>query len=180
MGLACAVVLGVFAARIGPDVVLAPFCVFGVSLVAISFVDVERYVIPKRLVYSTLALVVPLLVLSSALDHRWESLERAGIAGALAFVTFLVLHLALPRGMGYGDVRLAGLVGISTGWLGVGHAFVAFFASFLLGAVFGVAVMLVSGRDRKTRIPFGPFLAAGAVFSVVWGTPIAGALFHRP
>jgi leader peptidase (prepilin peptidase) / N-methyltransferase len=180
MGVVCSVVLGAFAARIGSDIVLAPFCLFGLSLVAISFVDIERYVIPKRIVYPTLAVIVPFLVLSSAVDDRWDSLERAGMAGAFAFLAFLALHLALPRGMGYGDVRLAGLIGLTIGWLGVGHAFVAFSASFLLGALFGVTVMVVSGQGRKTRIPFGPFLAAGAVFSVIWGNPIAGALFHRP
>jgi leader peptidase (prepilin peptidase) / N-methyltransferase len=180
MGIVCGAVLGAFAASIGADVVLAPFSVFGLSLVAISFVDVERYLVPNRIVYPTLAVAAPLLVLSSAVDHRWESSERAALAGAVSFAAFLLLHLAVPRGMGYGDVRLAGLVGMTVGWLGLGHAFVAFFSAFVLGALFGAAVMVVTGHGRKTRIPFAPFLAAGAVLSVVWGTPIAGALFHRP
>ncbi|MGD0320512.1 MAG: A24 family peptidase [Acidimicrobiales bacterium] len=179
LAVVCACVLGAFAARLGDDVALAPFALLGIALVAISAVDLERFLIPNRIVYPTIALVAPLLVVSSAVDNRWGSLARAAIAGAAAFVGFLAVHVLVPRGMGYGDVRLAGLVGLSTGWLGLGHAFVAFFEAFVLGAVIGIAVMIATGGGRKTRIPFGPFLAAGAVLSVLWGGPLAHALFHR-
>lgn len=174
-----AAVLGAMAARIGDDVVLAAYAVLGLSLVAISAVDLERFLIPNRLVYPTAALVGPLLVVSSAVDHRWGSLARAAIAAAAAFVGFLAVHLAVPQGMGFGDVRLAALVGLASGWLGLGHAFVAFFAAFVLGAAVGVGVMVTGHGGRKTRIPFGPFMAVGAVIAVVWGNPLAHALFHR-
>jgi len=179
LGVVSAVVLGAFAARIGDDVVLAAYAVFGLSMVAMSAVDLERQIIPNRLVYSTLALLVPLFVLSAAVDDRWGSLARAAIAGVAAFVGFLVVHLAVPRGMGFGDVRLAGVIGFTTGWLGLGHAFVAFFTAFVLGALIGMGAVVVSGAGRKTRIPFGPFLAAGAVLTVLWGDPVARALFHH-
>jgi leader peptidase (prepilin peptidase) / N-methyltransferase len=179
LAVVCAAVLGAFAARLGADVVLAAFAVLGVALVAISAVDLERFIIPNRIIYPTLALLVPLLVVASAVDHRWGSLARAAIAGGVAFCGFFALHLAVPRGMGFGDVRLAGVVGLGTGWLGLGHAFVAFFAGFVFGAVIGLVVMAVTGGGRKTKIPFGPFLAAGAVVSVVWGGPVAHALFHH-
>ncbi len=179
LGVVSALVLGAFAARIGDDVVLASYAVFGLSMVAMSAVDLERQIIPNRLVYGTLALLVPLFVLSAAVDGRWGSLARAAIAGAAGFVGFLLVHLAVPRGMGFGDVRLAGIIGFATGWLGLGHAFVAFFAAFVLGALVGIGAMMVSGAGRKTRIPFGPFLAAGAVLTVLWGDPLARTLFHH-
>jgi leader peptidase (prepilin peptidase) / N-methyltransferase len=178
LAIVSALVLGLFAAHFGADVVLAPYAVFGLSMVAISAVDLERWIIPNRIIYPTLALLIPLFVLASAVDHRWGSLGRAAIAGAAAFVGFLVLHLIVPRGMGFGDVRLAGVIGLATGWLGLGHAFVGFFAGFVLGAVIGIAFMVATGGGRKTKIPFGPFLAAGAVVSIVWGSPAAHALFH--
>jgi leader peptidase (prepilin peptidase)/N-methyltransferase len=174
-----AAVLGAFAARLGADVVLAAYAVFGLSMVAISAVDLERYIIPNHIVYPTLALMIPLFVVASAVDHRWGSLGRAAIAGAVAFIGFFVLTLVYPAGMGFGDVRLAGVIGVALGWLGLGHAFVGFFAGFVLGAVIGLIVIAATGGGRKTRIPFGPFLAAGAVLSIVWGTPAANALFHR-
>ncbi|HLX89155.1 MAG TPA: A24 family peptidase [Acidimicrobiales bacterium] len=179
LALVSAAVLGGLAARIGDDVVLAAYAVLALSLVAISAIDLERFIIPNRLVYPTLAVVAPLFVVASAVDDRWGSLARAAIAGAAAFVGFFAVHLAVPRGMGFGDVRLAGVIGLATGWLGLGHAFVAFFAAFLLGAVIGIGVMVASGGGRKTRIPFGPFMAAGAVVAVLWGNPVAHALFHH-
>jgi leader peptidase (prepilin peptidase)/N-methyltransferase len=153
--------------------------VFGLSMVAISAVDLDRWIIPNHIVYPTLAVLIPLFVLSSAVDHQWGSLGRAAICGAVAFLGFFVLHVAVPKGMGFGDVRLAGVIGLATGWLGFGHAFVGFFAGFLLGAVVGIVFIVISGGDRKTKIPFGPFLAAGAVVSIGWGSPAAHALFHR-
>jgi len=174
-----ALVLGAMAARIGDDVVLAAYAALGLALVAISAVDLERFLIPNRMVYPTVAVVAPLLVVASAVDDRWGSLARAAIAAGVAFVAFLVVHLAVPHGMGFGDVRLAVVVGLASGWLGLGHAFVAFFSAFVLGAAVGVGVMAAGRAGRKTRIPFGPFMAAGAVLSVVWGNPLANALFHR-
>ncbi|HUY22288.1 MAG TPA: A24 family peptidase [Acidimicrobiales bacterium] len=174
-----AAVLGSMAARIGADAALAPFAVLGLSLVAISAVDLERQIIPNRLIYPTLALLIPLLVVASAVDHRWGALTRAAIAGGGAFAAFYAVHIAVPRGMGFGDVRLAGVIGAATGWLGLGRAFVGFLAAFVLGSVLGVVAMAVTGAGRKTKIPFGPFLAAGAWLTVLWGGPVAHALFQR-
>ena len=179
LGIVSAAVLGGFAWRLGADVALAAFAVLGLGLVAMSAVDLERYIIPNRILYPTAALVAPLLVVASAVDSRWGSLGRAAIAAAAAFAAFLAVHLAVPHGMGFGDVRLAGLIGGATGWLGLGHAFVGFFAAFVLGAVVGIGVMAAGRGGRKTRVPFGPFMAVGAVVTVVWGNPLTNALFHR-
>jgi leader peptidase (prepilin peptidase)/N-methyltransferase len=174
-----ALVLAGFAVRFGADPVLAAYAVFGLSMVAISAVDLERWIIPNHIIYPTLALLLPLFVVASAVDDRWGSLGRAAASGAAAFAGFYILHLVVPRGMGFGDVRLAGVIGLATGWLGYGHAFVGFFSAFVLGSVVGIVVIVVTGGDRKSRIPFGPFLAAGAIVSIIWGNPAAHALFHR-
>ena len=179
LAVAGAAVLGGFAARIGADTSLAAYAVFGLALVAIAAVDVERQIIPNRIVYPALGIMVPLLVVASAVDDRWGALGRAAIGGAGAFAAFYAVHVAVPRGMGFGDVRLAGVIGVATGWLGYGPLFIAFLAAFVLGALIGVVAMAVTGAGRKTRIPFGPFLAAGAVVAVLWGAPLAHALFHR-
>lgn len=174
-----AVVLGVLSARFGADVALAAYAVFGVALVAVSAVDIERYIIPNRMIYPALAVVGPLLVLSSGVDHRWASLARAAIAGAVGFGAMLAVHVAYPKGMGFGDVRLAGLVAFAAGWLGLGHAFVAFFVAFVSAAVVGIAVMVATGQGRRTRLYFGPFLALGGFVAVVWGGPLTDLLLRR-
>ncbi len=79
--------------------------------------------------------------------------------------------------MGFGDVRLAGLLGAGLGWLSLLHVYVGFLAAFAFGAVYGVVLMVAKGTGRKTKLPFGPALVAGAMVGVLWGTPIIHAIF---
>ena len=101
---------------------LPAYCVLGASLVAISAIDVKHMRIPTAIVYVTAALGAPLLVLASAGTHRWSALASAAIGGASAFAAFFTLFYAVPRGIGFGDVRLAGLCGGFLGWMGYREA----------------------------------------------------------
>ena len=143
----------------------------------VSITDLSHRLVPRRLVYPALALIAPLLVVASAADHRWQALGGAAIAGAAAFAVFFAVWWFVPRGMGFGDVRLAGLVGTALGWLGLVHLYVGFLTAFLAGAVFGVVLMVARGTGRKTRLPFAPALSVGAVIGVLWGAAIIGAWF---
>jgi leader peptidase (prepilin peptidase)/N-methyltransferase len=179
---AAAVVTGALfagaAAHFGRDLVLAPFCVFFALLVVISVTDLSHRLVPRRLLYPALVLIAPLLVATSAVDHSWNSLTGSVIAGATAFILFFGVWWFVPRGMGFGDVRLSGVIGLSVGYLSLLHTYVAFLAGFVIGMLFGLALMGVSSAGRKTRIPFAPSLAAGAVLAVFWGGHIAQGLFH--
>ncbi|MBV8160789.1 MAG: prepilin peptidase, partial [Acidimicrobiia bacterium] len=155
------------ALRFGLDWVLPAYLVFFASLVAITFIDLEHYIIPNRVLYPTLYIVVPLLVVSAAGSGEWDSLRRALIGGAAAWLFFLLLHLVQPRGMGFGDVRLSFLLGLMLGWLGLRQVFLGVFLGFALGSLVGIVLMLLRRRGRKDHIPFGPFLAAGAVLAVL-------------
>jgi leader peptidase (prepilin peptidase)/N-methyltransferase len=169
---------GAEAAHFGRDLIVAPFCVFFAMLVAVSMTDLSHRLVPRRLVYPAMVAVAALLVATSAVDHRWHSLVGSVIAGAVAFGLFFAIWWFVPRGMGYGDVRLAGAIGFTVGYLSLLHAYVAFLAGFLVGTVFGLIVATASSSGRKTRIPFGPSLAVGAAFAVLWGGTVAHTLFH--
>jgi leader peptidase (prepilin peptidase) / N-methyltransferase len=162
------------ALRFGPDWALPAYLVFFASLVAITFIDLEHYIIPNRVLYPTLFIAVPLLVLAAAAQGEWGNLGRALIGAAVAWVFFLVLHLVSPRGMGFGDVRLSFLLGLFLGWLDLRHVFLGVFFGFLLGSIVGLVLMALRRRGRKDHIPFGPFLAVGAVVAVLAGSPILG------
>jgi leader peptidase (prepilin peptidase)/N-methyltransferase len=166
------------AVHFGRDLVLAPYCAFFAMLVVISVTDLSHRLVPRRLIYGGLALITPLLVASAAVDDTWHSLTGAVIAGAVAFGLFFALWWFIPRGMGFGDVRLAGAIGLTTGYLSLLHAYVAFLSGFVVGMLFGLAMMAVSSAGRKTRIPFAPSLSAGAVVAVFWGAQVAHGLFH--
>jgi prepilin signal peptidase PulO-like enzyme (type II secretory pathway) len=170
--------LGAAAAHFGRDLILAPFCVFFALLVAVSVTDLSHKLVPRRLIYAGLALIVPLLVASAGVDGVWHNLTGSAIAGAVSFGLFFAVWWFIPRGMGFGDVRLAGAIGLTVGYLSLLHAYVAFLAGFVAGMVFGLAMMVVSSAGRKTRIPFAPSLAVGAVIAVFWGGHLAHGLFH--
>jgi leader peptidase (prepilin peptidase)/N-methyltransferase len=165
------------AGHFGPHVVLAPFCAFFALLVTVSFTDLSHRLVPRWLVYGGIAVIVPLLVATSAVDHSWNPLSGSAIAGAVAFGLFFAVWWFVPRGMGYGDVRLAGVIGVTVGYLSLLHAYIAFLAGFVIGLVFGLGVLATSDTGRRTRIPFAPSLALGAVVGVLWGGHLAQAIF---
>ena len=82
--------------------------------------------------------------------------------------------------MGLGDVRLAALIGAGLGWLGLLHVYVGFVVGFLAGALFGIVVMAARGTGRKTKLPFAPALAIGAVVGVLRGSAARERLAPRP
>jgi leader peptidase (prepilin peptidase)/N-methyltransferase len=167
------------AVRFGADWALPAFCIFLAALLAISIVDLEHYIVPNRIIYPTLSLCIPLLVVAAAASHRWDWLGEAAVGGVAGFVGLLVIHVIQPRGMGFGDVRLAGVIGLMLGWLGLSHVVLALFLGFVMAAVIGVALIVTKVRSRKDAIPFGPFLAAGAAIGVFFGNPLLQAYLHR-
>jgi leader peptidase (prepilin peptidase)/N-methyltransferase len=176
--LATGVLFGAAAWHFGPDAIVAPFCVFFAMLVVVSTTDLSHNLVPRRIIYMALALIVPLLVLTSAVDHRWHSLAGSAEAGGVAFGLFFAVWWFFPRGMGFGDVRLASVIGVTVGYLSLLHAYMAFLAGFVTGMLFGLAALAATSSGRKTRIPFAPSLAVGAVFGVLWGGQVAHSLFH--
>ncbi|WP_250287699.1 prepilin peptidase [Streptomyces atroolivaceus] len=96
----------------------------------------------------------------------WISALFGGVAlGGFYFLLFLIN----PNGMGFGDVKLALALGVALGWYGWAVLFAGGFAGFLFGAVYGAGLMLVRRAGRKTGIPFGPFMIAGALCGLVFG-----------
>jgi leader peptidase (prepilin peptidase)/N-methyltransferase len=170
-----AVLFAAAAVRFGASWQLPAFCIFFASLLAVSVIDLDLYIIPNRVVYPTLFITAPLLALAAAAEGTWGQLRNAAIGGAVGFGLLLVIHVAMPRGMGFGDVRLAGVIGMMLGWLGLGYLFLGLFLAFLLAAVIGVVLIATRLRTRKDAVPFGPFLASGAVLAALWGHAILRA-----
>ena len=160
------------ALRFDADWALPAFLLFFAALLAISMIDLEHYIVPNRIVYPTLFAAVPLLAVAALLDGTWGALGTA-LLGALAAGTgLLVIHLISPRGMGFGDVRLAVVLGLFLGWIDLAHVALGLFLGFLLGAVGGVGLIALRLKRRKDHVPFAPFLALGAVVAVMAGNPI--------
>ncbi len=167
-----AVLFAAVGARFAHSWALPAYLVLTAALVALSAIDLEHYILPNRILYPTDGAAVVLLAVASAATHDWGAFGRALIAGSVAFAVFFVIHIVSPRGMGFGDVRLAFLLGLALGWLGWGEVAGGLFAGFLFGAVIGAALIAVKVRGRKQQIPFGPFLATGTMTFVLFGSPL--------
>lgn len=139
-------------------------CVFVSTLLVVTLTDLEDRIIPNRVLLASLVAAIAL----SALANEGDLVERAD-AGAIAFVILFAAALLYGRGMGMGDVKLAGLMGV---YLGRAVA-PALFAAFLSGAIFGLGLMALRGADaRKQAVPFGPFLALGGLVGLFAGDEI--------
>ena len=140
-------------------------------LIPIALIDLDYRIIPNRITLpSALAAIALGLVL------RPSGVPEQLIAGAAAAVFLLVFVLAYPRGMGMGDVKLAGVLGLFLGrYVGV-----ALLAGVLAGTLVGVAIMMRRGVQdgRKTALPFGPFLALGGIVALFAGEPILHWYLH--
>ena len=169
---ACGLLWAAATLRFGADWALPAYLVFFTSLLTISVIDFDLHIIPNRLVYPTIFVSVPLLALAAAADGDWAQFRRALLGAALAWLGLLVVHLVSPAGMGFGDVRLAFVLGLFLGWLSLRHVLTGVFLGFLLGAVIGVGLVVLRIRSRKDAVPFGPFLAGGAILAVLFGDEI--------
>jgi leader peptidase (prepilin peptidase) / N-methyltransferase len=170
--LGCAALFAAIGARFAHSWALPAFLLFGAALLAISIIDLEHYIIPNRIVYPVGFASVPLLALAAGLEGEWWWFARALIGAACAFSALFVIHVASPRGMGFGDVRLSFVLGLYLGYLGALDVTFGLFLGFMYGAVIGVALMAFRKRGRRQHIPFGPFLAAGTLTIVLVGGPI--------
>lgn len=148
---------------------LLAFLPFLWVLVALSLIDLEHKLLPNAIVYPAILVGIPLLALVAALGPGLDAWVRGLLGMAAGAGGFLVIALISPAGMGMGDVKLAGLIGLFLGYLGWGRLALAFFAAFAAGSVVGIALMIAGRAGRKTAIPFGPFLAFGALLSALVG-----------
>lgn len=151
-------------------VLLAPFLAL---LAGISVIDLRHYRIPNRLVYPAVLLAGAYVVVGD-LAGAPLSATGAGIGLLVYGVGLLIVALIAPKGMGMGDVKLAGLIGLVLGAVDLPLVAVAAGAGIMLGGV-GAIVALALGAGRKTRIPYGPFMAGGAAIAVFVGDAIVDA-----
>jgi len=149
--------------------VLVAFLYLAAISVALAAIDLDVHKLPNAIVLpSYLVGVVLLAAASSAAGDFWPLL-RAGIGLAALFAGYFLMALISPAGMGLGDVKLAGVLGLYLGWLGWGALAVGAFAAFILAGVYSAVLLLRRRITRKGGIPFGPWMLAGAWLGVATG-----------
>ena len=162
-GTVLALVLGRFGAQ--PDTLaFAYLAVLGVSL---SAIDLAVNRLPDRLTLPAYPILIALLAVPAVTQHDLGALLRALLGGLALFAGYLILAVAHPGGLGGGDVKLAGLVGLALGWLGWPSLVAGAALGFVLSA--GVSLALLAARriTLRSSISFGPYLLGGALIAVL-------------
>lgn len=178
-GLAFVGVVWGFLGAIPPDtvwsrvVVIVSYLYFAAISIALTMIDLDTRRLPNAIVLPSYIVAAVLLTLACALGEEWSALLRAAIGGVALYAFYFLLRLVRPGGMGGGDVKLAGVVGIYLGWLGWGALVVGAFAAFVLGGIFGIALIVAKKAVRKSSVPFGPWMLAGAWIGIVAGEAVA-------
>jgi leader peptidase (prepilin peptidase) / N-methyltransferase len=144
----------------GVDDDLAVWLPFAAMLIAVAGIDLDHRIIPNKIL-----LPAAIWGIAATIAFRPDNIDDSLIAGGIAFSALLLTALIYPAGMGMGDVKLAGVMGLYLGLSVIPALFVAFAA----GAIVGVGIVIASGGDRKRGVPFGPFLALGAFVGLLAG-----------
>lgn len=140
--------------------------------VALALIDLDTRTLPNRIVLPGYIVGVVLLGASGLLAGNVTALLGAAIGAAALFTLFFLLVLAYPRGMGMGDVKLAGLLGLFLGFIGWQEVVVGAFAAFLLGGIFALILVAMHKASGKTAVPFGPWMLLGAWLGILFGRAI--------
>jgi leader peptidase (prepilin peptidase) / N-methyltransferase len=167
-----AVAGGLLGWLIGLDAVLPAWLLLAVAGAVLGYIDARTRFLPSIIIWPTYGVVGVALLAAALATGEWGSLRRAVIAGAIGFGVFYVLWFAFPRGVGFGDVRLSGLLGLALGWLGWGQFVSGLYGGFFLGAVVGIVLIAARVMTRKQMVPFGPFMLVGALAGVLLGAPL--------
>lgn len=160
--------------RLGPTLAFAGYFAFAAALVVITFIDLDHQIIPDVISLPGIVVGLAFSLVSPLVTPFDAALGVLAGGGTLLAVAWLYKTFRGQEGMGGGDIKLLAMIGAFLGWQSI---FVTLFVGSIIGSIIGVVVMLYEGSDSKLAIPFGPFLAGGALVYLFWGDRILAFYF---
>jgi leader peptidase (prepilin peptidase)/N-methyltransferase len=158
---------------IGAQAVLPAYWCFAAVAVILTLTDLDHKRLPNRILIPGTAVGAVLLAVGAIVDGEVWSLARASAGGAAFFGLLFVVAVVARGGLGFGDVKLAFLIGGFLAYRSWRTLFVGVFAGFAVGGVVSVVLLILRKAGRKDAVPFGPSMVAGAAIALAWGEPIA-------
>lgn len=156
-----------------PNYWLVPaYVTFGLLMILLTVTDLDTKLIPNRILLPGTVVSILLLLAGAVPAGLVGDLPRATLAGFVYFALMVVLALIARGGLGFGDVKLAFVIGVFAGFSSWAHLAVAILGSFVLGGVTSLALLATRRVGRKDSIPFGPFMTVAAVLALVFGQAI--------
>lgn len=153
----------------GRILMLVAFLYLAAVSIALALIDLDVHRLPNTIVLPAYGIGIVLLGGAGTLNGDIGSLARAALGMAVLWGAYLLMALVYPGGMGFGDVKLAGVLGLFLGFLGWRELAVGAFAAFVLGGMFALVLVLLRRATRKSGIPFGPWMLVGAWVGIFWG-----------
>jgi leader peptidase (prepilin peptidase) / N-methyltransferase len=169
--LATALIFALLCWHYGLSAVLGVMIFYACLFIIIFVIDLEQGLILNKVVYPGMVVALLLALVPEPGFSQLAAMRvaNAAIGGAIGFAIFLVIAIVSRGGMGWGDVKLAALIGLATGFPQV---FLAIIMGAILGGIVAVALVIAKKRQRREAIPFGPFLAVAAMVTLLWGSNI--------
>jgi len=164
---AVAVALGALAGLASSWAEMLAFVVLAVASGLLTVIDLAEERLPDVIVLPLLGTTAVLLTLAAWTTGDWRALIRAGIAAVALFAGYFLMAAFSPD-LGFGDVKLAAVVGAFGGWFGWGAVLLGFGAGWAVFAIVGMVLLATHRRERKGSLAFGPFMILGAVLGVFW------------
>jgi leader peptidase (prepilin peptidase)/N-methyltransferase len=165
-------VFGAMVPAIGLRWVLPAYLWFVAITIVLSLTDIDRKLIPNRVLYPATLTGAVLLTAGSLADWDLGSLGRALLGGLVYFVFLYLVYLIARGGFGFGDVKLGLFIGMFAAYLGWPALFISVVAAFIIGAVVSVILLVFRIKGRKDPIPFGPYMVGAAYIALLWHEPI--------
>lgn len=171
--LATGILFAITAWLIGLDWTLPAHLWFVGVTITLTLTDLDHKLIPNRILFPSTPVAIVLLGGGAALEGALGDFGRALLAAVAYFLGLLVLALIAGGGFGFGDVKLGFFLGLYLGYHAWGALIVGAFASFVLGGVVSVLLLLLRIKGRKDAIPFGPYMVVGSYVAIGFGADIA-------
>jgi len=162
----CASLYAAVANRFSHDLTALTFGVLVGAGMWLTLIDIDTHLLPRRIVYRTTALVMPLLIVCAFFDDAGSVLGMF-VGGFALWMVMRVLEVLARGGLGGGDVALAGLLGMYLGWISYEALVIGLVTAFMVGGVFALLLLITRRANRATRFAFGPFLIVGALVAVL-------------
>lgn len=155
--------------QVGWTPVLAAWTYLTAVCLVLGYVDARTRLLPTQLIAPSYAVLAVLLLGAGLADRSLSALEHAALGWVVMGGCYVLLWALGPRSLGYGDVRLSGLLAPCLGYLGWAELLTGLYGGFLLGGLTSAVLVLARRVRRTTHIPFGPFMMLGALVGLVWG-----------
>ena len=169
--LATGAVFALLSWHYGLNPALGIMAFYACLFIVVFVIDLEHGLILNKVVYPGMVVALLLALLPQPWLTQWivTGIANAALGGAIGFALFLLIAIVSRGGMGWGDVKLAALIGLATGFPLV---FLSIIMGAILGGIMAVALVIAKKRKRRQTIPFGPFLAVAAMITLLWGSNI--------